>query len=77
MCREIKGTYGGYQTPCTIFVVEECEGFWYCVKDSQNINFTYEELKEGVDVETLKDSDYFCWSGGIHSLEELRKAVEG
>lgn len=70
--KELSGTYGAYETPCTIFY---CDG-WYCVEGSQNVNFTHEYLENGVDVELVQDSDIITVSGGVHSLEELEQIIE-
>ena len=74
MNEELNGTYGGSQTPCTVFVVDG----WYCVEGSQNVNKASHpdlELVEGVDVEEVCDIDTFLWKSPINSLEELEEAV--
>ena len=73
--RTISGTYGGSQTPCEIFVY----GCWYAVEGSCNVNEAPDEdcLQDGVDVETIMDDDHFTWPDGIHSEEDLERAVEG
>lgn len=72
--KEIQGTYGSGKTPCTVFVY----GKWYTVEGSTGVNRAYneEDLQEGVDVETIDDSDFFTWSSPIESLEELEEAVD-
>jgi hypothetical protein len=70
--KEIKGFYGGYKTPCTVFIYDG----WYAVEGSQNVNHTSEPIEEGVWVEELQDNDMFTWSKGIDSLDELIEAVE-
>ena len=75
--REVEGTYGSGMTPCTVFVYENSDGSrWYVVEGSVNVNCTYDEIEDGVDVEELFDVDIFTWSSPIESLEELEKAVE-
>ncbi len=69
--KEITGFYGSNNTPCTVFYYDG----WYCVEDSKNVNRTYEDLENGVNVEYVKDYDCFTWSEGINSLEELENAV--
>lgn len=74
---EVNGTYGRSKNPATIYVYENRNGSrWYCVEDSQNVNLTYEEIGECVDVEEVSDVDCFTWSKGINSQEELIEAVE-
>ncbi len=72
---EINGTYGGSQTPCTIFVYEVCGAYWYCVEDSVNVNCTIDELIEGVDVETIDDHDTCTAQNNINSTEELERFI--
>ena len=69
---ELSATYGSHQTPCTLFVHEG----WYAVEGSSNVNHTYEEIEDGVDIEGLADDDCFTWPDGIDTLEELIEAVE-
>ena len=71
--QELNGYYGSGHTPCTVY---EYKG-WYCVEDSQNVNRTFDDLKDGVDVEEADDYDFFTASSPIGSLEELIEAVEG
>ena len=72
----VNGTYGSQKTPCEVFVYEEHDGFkWYVCEGSKNVNATYDEIEEGVNVEELCDIDVFT-SGEIWSEEELIEAVE-
>lgn len=73
---EINGTYGGSQTPCTIFVYEVFGAYWYCVEDSVNVNCTIDELVEGVDVETIDDHDTCTAKSNINSTEELERLID-
>ena len=73
----ISGTYGSGKTPCQIFTATTRNGgTWYAVEGSANVNFTHEELVDGVDVETVSDDDTFTWLNGIDSEETLVEAVE-
>lgn len=72
---EYRGTYGG-GNPCMVFVYETRGGAWYAVQDSLNVNFTHDEITEGVDVETLTDSDMFTASQPINSTEILEAEVD-
>ena len=80
MTRTIPGVYGSHQTPCTVFIYRAFgtrgHGAWYAIEGSSNVNFTYDELTVGVDVETLYDDDTLTWPGGVDSEEELELAVE-
>jgi len=68
----LNGTYGSNETPCTVFYYEG----WYCVEDSVNVNRTYEDLEDGVNVEMVQDYDCFTNCEPILSLTELVEAVE-
>jgi len=76
----VNGTYGGFQTPCVVYVYTENtslgETFWYAVEDSVNVNATLEPIYEGVDVETLADEETFTASEPITSESQLREEVE-
>ncbi len=72
---EITGTYGSSHTPSTIFCATESNGLtWYVCEGSSNVNATYDEVCEGVDIETLSDTD--CFTGiTVNSLEDLERAI--
>jgi hypothetical protein len=72
---EVKGTYGSGKTPCTVFVAENRDGSkWYVCEGSQNVNKTYDEVEDGVNVEELQDAD--CFTGRfINSLDDLKNAI--
>lgn len=70
--KELNGFYGSQNTPCTIFYYNG----WYCVEGSVNVNYTTEDMEEGVNVENVSDMDVFTWSTPISSLDELIEAVE-
>lgn len=68
----ITGTYGSHKTPCNIFK----HGGWYCVEGSVNVNYTFEMLKNGVDVETISNYDmFFTASKPIESEKELAEEL--
>ena len=69
-------TYGRDKTRANCFVLEDRGGRWYAIEDSCNVNFTYEEITPGCDVEEINDADMFTWPDGVHSEEELERAVE-
>lgn len=73
----VNGTYGSDETPCTIYTFEDCTGMtWYAVAGSVNVNATHEPVVEGVDVETLEDSDAMTCGGEINSEEDLAVAMD-
>lgn len=73
---EVNGTYGGSKTPCTVFVAEDREGGkHYVAEGSVNVNYTYDEIQDGVDIEELQDADMFTAGSPIESLEELEEAI--
>lgn len=74
---ETSGTYGGSQTPCTIFVCEDdLGGKWYCVNDSCNVNATFGDIDTGCDVEMIEDFDSFTLSERCESLSEFVELIE-
>lgn len=76
----VNGTYGGFQTPCVVYVFSENtslgEAFWYAVEGSLNVNCTLEPIEEEVDVETIEDHETFTASKPILSESQLREEVE-
>lgn len=73
----LSGTYGSSMTPCQVFTATDRNGLtWYAVEGSANVNATWEEITDGVDVETVADVDNFTWPDGIDSEETLVEAVE-
>lgn len=72
---EVNGYYGSGKTPCTVFVAENRDGSkWYVCEGSQNVNKTYDDIDNGVNVELLRDVDIFTGSF-INSLDELEAAI--
>lgn len=73
----IRGTYGSGKTPCSVYIATNSRGLtWYVVDGSQNVNATYSDVEDGVDVEELPDVDTFTWPRGVNSEEELVEAIE-
>ena len=73
----VQVTYGRDKTRANCFVLPDRRGgCWYAIEDSCNVNFTHEEITTGCDVEEIADSDMFTWPDGVHSEEELERAVE-
>jgi len=77
MAYEVLGTYGSHNTPSTIYCRTERSGLtWYCVDDSLNVNATYEDVRDGVDVEALCDVDTATAREPITSLEMLQAFLD-
>jgi hypothetical protein len=73
----VKGYYGSGHTPCLVYVAYPRRGgAWYCVDGSVNVNFTYDDIGLGVDVETLQDADSFTARNPIESEDDLVVAIE-
>ena len=73
----VTGTYGHSKTPCVVFVAENRNGSkWYAAEGSTNVNLTYDEIKEGVDIEELSDVDCFTTKTEIDSEETLVEQIE-
>lgn len=75
-CGEVSGTYGAGRTPCTVYTYQTAKGTWYAVAGSLNLNMTWEDLEDGVDVESLEDLDTGTASAPIESAEDLAREVE-
>ena len=69
--KTVSGTYGSLMTPCDVFVFEYDGGFWYAVSGSRNVNFTYDEPMDGVDVEEVIDYDSTTSGWDIDSENDL------
>ena len=50
-------------------------GYWYCAKNSSNVNFT-KSIAESDNIEHWKDYDYFSYSRKITNLEMFIEAVQ-
>lgn len=70
--KKLKGFYGSGKTPCNVYYYNG----WYAVEGSVNVNFTYDDVEDGIDVEELTDEDFFTSSFPIFSIEDLYNAVE-
>ena len=72
--RTISGEYGSNNTPCDIFVY----GRWYVIEGSTGVNCapSREDLYDGVNVEEIRDIDFFTADKPIESEEELEEAVD-
>ena len=72
----INGFYGSSHHPCTIYTLRNYDGsVWYTVDDSLNVNCTYDDIGEGVDIETIEDIDFFTAGEPICSETELTYQV--
>jgi len=73
----VNGTYGSGKTPCEVFVAENRNGSkWYAAEGSTNVNLTYDEIQEGVDIEEISDVDCFTSGKEIDSEETLIEQIE-
>ena len=72
----VDGTYGSQQTPTEFYVKELSDGGkWYVARDSKNINFTYDSINDGVDIETLSDTDTITSSTPIQYANDLDEII--
>ena len=78
MTNIVNGFYGHLRpNPCEVFIYQNRNGSsWYVVEGSVNVNKTFDEISEGVNVEELRDVDCFTTDKPIMSIEELIEAVE-
>ena len=73
----IRGYYGSRHTPTDIYTYTDINGgTWYVCDGSINVNYTYDEVVDGVDIEMLDDSDCFTAGSPIESEEDLIEAIE-
>lgn len=72
----VNGTYGSGQTPAIVYTLEKDGGTWYAVDGSTGVNFTYDTVEDGVDVEELNDVDFFTSGFAIESEDDIERAVE-
>ena len=73
----VNGTSGRSKTPCDVFVAENRNGSkWYAAEGSTNVNLTYDEIEDGVDIEELSDVDCFTTKAEIDSEETLVEQIE-
>lgn len=73
----LTGTYGSAYTPCDVYVFDNENGsHWYAVENSVNVNCTYDDISNGVDVETLQDIDCFTSSEPIDGRTRMDRHCE-
>ncbi len=71
----IKGFYGDGRTPCNVLIAQNCIMTWYAIPGSVNVSGTYETLEDGVNVESVIDSDSFTASFPIETEEDLQSQI--
>ena len=77
MFEQITGTYGSNETETEIYTYQDDDGLnWYVCHDSKNINATYEEIKEGVNIELLSDVDCITSIDSIWSLSHFKDVIQ-
>lgn len=77
MTYTVNGTYGSGKTECEVIVYEQYNGLrWYVAEGSLNVNATYDEIEEGVDIEELIDVDCCTASTPIYSEDELERFID-
>jgi len=73
---EIDGFVGGItKRPTTIFVAETNNGTAYVCEGGNCVNFTHEEVKEGVWIDELSDFDCFTVNEPIETIEQFEEAM--
>jgi len=78
MTGEVQGYFGcSRPTPCTIFIYKKRNGLtWYAVEGSTNINATYDEVVDGINVEGMHDVDTITADAPVNSEEDLEREVD-
>lgn len=76
--KTVSGYYGSGSTECKVIVAgtDSWGRNWYVVKGSVNVNATWQDVDDGVNVETLEDTDYFTAGKPINTEKQLIKAIE-
>ncbi len=75
--REVEGIYGSEETPSIIFVSEELDGGrWYVAKGGVGVNYTYDGISDGVNIELLSDVDTYTVRKPINSLGDLQASLD-
>lgn len=73
----VTGTYGPQKSETFVFCATDPNGgTWYAAEGAQTVNRTFDEIRDGVDIEELSDIDCFTWSKGIESESELENAIQ-
>lgn len=72
---KIRGFCGSLSTPCCVLVAEADGGKYYVVQGGCSVNFTHDNLENGVNVETVMHADTFTWSKGVDTLDQLEHAI--
>ena len=73
----IEGFYGSSHIPCTIYTMLNYNGsLWYAVEDSVYVNCTFDDIGDGIDIETINDFDFFTAGEPINSEDELEYQVD-
>jgi hypothetical protein len=77
----VQGHYGynhatGEGYPCDVITYATGGGVWYVVAGSQNVNFTHEEIDDGVDVESVCDSDTATAARPIDDESDLAAFID-
>ena len=69
---KFKGYHGESRTPCEVLFYNG----WYCIKGGESVLLTYDEVKDGIHVDEINDSNIFTVIDGVHSIEELVHHVD-
>ena len=71
----VNGVYGlGSQS--AIVALPHGEGFWYAVEGSINCNYTHQTLEDGVNVESLIDTNFFTATRPIMDEDDLQREID-
>lgn len=66
-----KGRYGIFNTPCIVLYYAG----WHCVKGGYNVNYTNQDLYDGIDVEEIHDLECSQSPKKINTFNQLVKYV--
>lgn len=71
--------YGSAETIADMFVVhdiDDCGGKWYVRSGCKIVNYTTDDIYNGIDESSISDIDCFTWKYDVESVADLVEAVE-
>lgn len=73
---ELNCTFGAKNNPCIVYVYNDTYITYYVQSGGTIINLTYDNVSEGVNIDSVNDFDCITWSTHILSEQDLINAIE-
>ncbi len=73
---EVDGFYGTRNRAIIYCAKDRRGGTWYAAEGSTNINYTFDELIDGVNIESLHDVDSLSADNPVNSTEDLVNEIQ-